>query len=490
MKKGKFSYLTIEENLKFCIDEGFLSSGTINLKFNMDGLPLFKSSLMNVWPILMLIEKCTFRFPLPVAIFCGLGKPEMSVYLKQFSEELTNLKSCDFFYNGVSLVIDRVLFICDVPARAMLQYINLFNAYYGCGYCRQKGSYEEDRIVFDETVFSLRNDEAYRLKHESNQKSLSPLAQIPGVGLFSSFPTDYQHLVCSGVTRKLCHFYFTSVKGYHLPCKLSMLQINLISDMIVHIRKSLPREFKRKIRPLSELKHYKAVEFRTFLLYVAPYVMKSFLPESYFNNLMLLHFSIYVFCSKRSEYHECATSCLSGFVHQCEALYSKKSLVYNIHCLLHLPYFVKKYGSIDEFSTFPFENYLSLLKKQTKNASHAFEHTINNVQNLRRNCAERSKTQVPRLEYTSTSPDNVCVTENCLIIISYLNGDLVSGYKLSFVKNLYEYPYVSSSLSIGYYRITTKYIEQVKPVTKCIAFPDLKSSLIVVFPFASELHFY
>ena len=191
MRKGKFSYLSVSDNLKFCIDEGFLTSGKINLKFNFDGLPLFRSSFMNVWPILMIIENCAFRFPLPVAVYCGLGKPDVDHYLKEFTEEMTRLKQYNFFYNGVSLIIERLLFICDVPARAMIQCINLYNAYYGCGYCRQKGSYVEDRIVFEDMNFSLRDDETYKLKKENNQnKTLSPLAIIPSVGLLSSFPTD------------------------------------------------------------------------------------------------------------------------------------------------------------------------------------------------------------------------------------------------------------------------------------------------------------
>ena len=206
--------------------------------------------------------------------------------------------------------------------------------------------------------------------------------------------------------------------------------------MIVHIRKYLPKEFKRKIRPLSDLKHYKSVEFRTFLLYVAPYVMKKFLPQPYFDNLMLLHFSIYCFCSRNVRYFECAKSCIKGFVEQCESLYTRKALVYNVHCLLHLPFFVENCGPLDGISTFPFENYLSLLKKQTKNASRVFEHTINNIQRLRRYCAQRCREEISTLYYSTTSPDNICLTDKCVIMINQCSGDFVSGYEMTFVKNL------------------------------------------------------
>ena len=81
------------------------------------------------------------------------------------------------------------------------------------------------------------------------------------------------------------------------------------------------------------------------------------------------------------------------------------------------------------------------------------------------------------------------MTDRGILLIRDYNGDFVSGYEMTFVKNLYDYPYASSELSIGYYKMTTTLIKNVKPTNKCIAVPEVKKSLYLIFPYASEEHF-
>lgn len=61
-----------------------------------------------------------------------------------------------------------------------------------------------------------------------------------------------------------------------------------------------------------------------------------------------------------------AQKLLIGFVKHFSELYGPTSLVYNIHSLIHIPHDVARYGSLDKFSAFPFENHLSLMKKNVK----------------------------------------------------------------------------------------------------------------------------
>ncbi len=44
-------------------------------------------------------------------------------------------------------------------------------------------------------------------------------------------------------------------------------------------------------------------------------------------------------------------------------LYEKELVVYNVHGLVHLPDDVKKFGPLDTFSAFPFENFVGQLKR-------------------------------------------------------------------------------------------------------------------------------
>jgi hypothetical protein len=52
----------------------------------MDGMPLFKSSKIELWPILFKLKNCTYTRPLPIAIFCGIGKPDLLPFLEQLAD--------------------------------------------------------------------------------------------------------------------------------------------------------------------------------------------------------------------------------------------------------------------------------------------------------------------------------------------------------------------------------------------------------------------
>lgn len=51
------------------------------------------------------------------------------------------------------------------------------------------------------------------------------------------------------------------------------------------------------------------------------------------------------------------------FVSHCKKIYHIDFLVYNIHALIHLADDAKLYGSLNNISAFPFENYFGQLKK-------------------------------------------------------------------------------------------------------------------------------
>lgn len=70
---------------------------------------------------------------------------------------------------------------------------------------------------------------------------------------------------------------------------------------------------------------------------------------------------------------------LTAFIKHFELLYGLRHMVYNIDNLIHLPDNVYKYGSIDKFPAFPFENYLGTLKKLLRNPNCILSQTVNGI---------------------------------------------------------------------------------------------------------------
>ncbi|CAM4659262.1 unnamed protein product [Leuciscus chuanchicus] len=112
--------------------------------------------------------------------------------------------------------------------------------------------------------------------------------------MVSGFPLDYMHLVCLGVMRRLLHLW---LKLGPLTCRLSGFHINTLSERLVNARRYVPMEFARKPRALREIDRWKATEFRQFLLYTGPVMMKDLLTTEVYKNFMLLFVGIFILCN-------------------------------------------------------------------------------------------------------------------------------------------------------------------------------------------------
>ena len=93
---------------------------------NFDGLPLFKSSSTQFWPILARVCDPVETDPFMIGLYCGQKKPaNLDEYLGDFVEEMQNLEQGPVdvnFKDGSRAVQVRLSsFICDTPARAFVK---------------------------------------------------------------------------------------------------------------------------------------------------------------------------------------------------------------------------------------------------------------------------------------------------------------------------------------------------------------------------------
>lgn len=166
------------------------------------------------------------------------------------------------------------------------------------------------------------------------------------------------HNICLGVMKRLLAFW---VKGKKL---VRLDNPESISNELNKIKSFFPVEFNRLPRTLEEFEYWKASEFRTFLIYTGPIVLKGRIKNSFYKHFMLLSCAIRLLISSKTAYtyNNFAKMLLRQFVNEYSVLYGKEYVGYNVHGLIHISDFVLQYGNLDAFSAFKYENYLQFAK--------------------------------------------------------------------------------------------------------------------------------
>ena len=161
LQTGKIAYFGLQKTLVFCLKNGLIdiekyvtsnSRSTLLLSavFNIDGLPLYKSSGLNMWPILMKIDS-VFR-PMPVAVFLGNGKPILSKFLEKLVGELKTITSFGLVCGSYIVKFAKILFVCDAPAKSYICEIMGHTSKNGCPYCNSVGKLVDRRVVYSTIV--------------------------------------------------------------------------------------------------------------------------------------------------------------------------------------------------------------------------------------------------------------------------------------------------------------------------------------------------
>ena len=365
---GQYAYYGLESGILDYLTKNATFTGDIELTFNVDGVPVFKSSKNHFWPIL---ATCNDADPFIVALYFGKGKPEpLTDYLQDLLEDLAGLLEKGVEHQNVVHKVGIRAFICDAPARAFLKCIKGHNASQGCERCEATATRIESRMVYTSTdVSPSRTDEMFRqLKYVIHQKTPSPLLDV-GILCVNQFPLDYMHLVCLGVVKRILVFL---IRGPS-KCKLLQRQQLELSERLLSLKGSMPGEFARQPRALDELDRWKATEYRQFLLYTGPVVLRSVLPKPLYSHFLTLTVSMSILLEsdteKRNEYLDYARDLMIHFVDASIDLYGQIFPTYNVHSLKHLHEDVRFFKcSLNDLSCFPFENHLQVIKKMVRNS--------------------------------------------------------------------------------------------------------------------------
>lgn len=391
---GQYIYFGIEQGITRNLSEYPKNAQhltSIELLINIDGLPLFKSCSQQFWPILGQFNNLDVFV---IALFYGTSKPSsVDEYLHDFLEEFDIIKSDGISYEERKYEVKLRCFCCDAPARSFLKCIVGHTGYSACERCVIKGIWN-GRVVFDMDLnVAPRTDEQFaNFMYTNHQKSPTPLIDHD-VSCVQHFCLDYMNLACLGVVKRILYF----LRKGPQKCKLSSQQIDQISSQLSLLKGAMPSEFARQPRSLVEVDRWKATEFRQFLLYTGPIVLKNVVSKEVYEHFLTLSIAVSILLETDGEtrnfYLDYATQLLKYFVEQCNHIYGDTFAVYNVHCLLHLPEDIRHFNcSLNDISCFPFENYMQGLKKHVRNGKNPIVQVAKRVAEMD-NTSSKSKSK-------------------------------------------------------------------------------------------------
>ncbi|XP_052257857.1 uncharacterized protein LOC127862672 isoform X3 [Dreissena polymorpha] len=411
---GKYIYFGMKTDLlKILKLKSFsLEENTVKLNFNIDGIPLFKSTSAQFWPILCSVNSYT---PFMICIFYGEGKPNsLEDFLSDFLTELSELIQDGISLEDTLIKVEANAFICDAPARAFLKSIKGHTGYNACERCTIHGYHTDHRVVLDsDHSCELRTDKAFnanRYRDTGHQMGETPLVTY-GINCVKSFALDYMHMVCLGVVKRILGF----LKQGPTNCRLSAQQLTQISTNLLMYSGKLPSEFARQPRTLYDFERWKATEFRQFLLYTGPIVLKKVLTKDMYEHFLCLSVGMSILLESDNEtrnfYLNYARELLTYFVTKSKEFYHPKFIVYNVHSLIHLADDCEHFNcSLNDICAFPYENHLHSVKKLVKNAKNPIVQVAKRIQ-------ERSYTANVTIKQKSTfSVISTKEKNNCFLL--------------------------------------------------------------------------
>ncbi|XP_040070803.2 uncharacterized protein LOC120843478 [Ixodes scapularis] len=353
-----------------------LGADDLTVTFNTDGVPLFESSNFGIWPLLVQVNELPFRERMQklqlFGLWFGSEKPSMNTFLVPFVKALNELSSSGISWTdkGGNTRVSKVFpgpCTVDTVARCELMQMTQFNGAYGCAWCEEPGEVVEkgkghSRVYPAGAAPPKRRTHESFSQHARKARKGEPSCGVKGSSVllllsFFSFNTgfvvDYMHAVCSGFVRSTTFLWFKAKRrdAFNLRPFMRDMDAKMMGLQPIWEMSRLPRS-------LNVMKEWKSSEWRNWLLYYSPVVLKGILPSKYFNHWMqfveIMHYLLGPsLCIQKLRDLRVT---MFGFVQKYQELYGKEHVTYNTHLLIHLVDSAMEWGPPWGYSLYPFES--------------------------------------------------------------------------------------------------------------------------------------
>lgn len=360
------------------VKNGFLNNPyNISFSWYTDGIPVFKSSQISIWPIYLTINELPFKDRkkrqnlLLLGFWYGNEKPDMNTVFHKFRPQLEQIA------NGIEITLpdNSVIFIkgvvltgvCDLPAKSNCLNFTQYNGAHGCASCLCKGRSEQlgencHTYIFPYEKNFLPRTTAQCISDAYDARPDAPVRGIKGHSTLARVMPDFingigidrMHGIEGGVFKKMLILFFDG-KFRGFPFSLYNF-IDVINSRLKDIKQ--PKFIHRMPRSVTDLIHWKTSELKMFLFYCSIPVFEGLMRIDYFDHyLRLLIATSILSANEVTEFQiQVAENLLHRFVREFETLYGIQFCSMNIHQLLHSGDYVRNLGPLWAYTCYEYEN--------------------------------------------------------------------------------------------------------------------------------------
>lgn len=384
------------------------------------------------------VRNASFDEPFVIGIYKG-AFPSLIIgnqILRPLYEELRSLETDQVQIAGKTCKVSVFSVICDPVANSIVTCTSLPESTNGCSKCNQQGHLQFNHGITSypasATLGYARNDDDFKICIQNGHHVGVPLLSELKLGLVSQFVIDYKSFICEGVMQRLMKLW---TKG-QLDYRLNKESLRKISAELMLIGKSLPKEFRHKPKTMDELEEWTAYDWRQFLIYFGPIVLKTCMSQKYYLHFLILHLAMRLAIS-REDLQDYGTflagQLLTTFTAEFASLYGSEYIDYNVHNLLHVEDVAMRLGPLDAISGFAYDKQLHVIENLiggswNKDLEDMGNQVLENTKTLFENRANELTMQLPcvpklgelvtdKFTLTTTFPDNHAITKDGVVKI-------------------------------------------------------------------------
>lgn len=436
---GSYIHLGIEHGLKNIIPMEYDKS-EIKVFVHVDGVQIYKNSQMQVWPIILKVfDNDYVTIPFVVSIYCGDSRPlNVIEFLYDFVTEAINLTRNNLIINEKVYNFKIMGIIADAQARSFLKCVKPPGSFYACERCKTRGvsvgEKNKKKRIYPEMDCQLRTKNSFKKKEQPEhhkENITTPLLSLPDFNPVKSVVLDSMHLLHLGVMKSLMGKWLNRSN----VARLKKSKVTFLTLRMLALSSHVPFEFQRKKFDVRLFSNWKATQFRFFLLYCGPIVLKNILPPNQYKHFLLLFVACRILHSElnitQTEY---ARTLLRNFFYLLPSIYGKGSQVLNMHDLIHLPDDVEYFEtSLSNISAFWGENYIGTFTKLVKSTNKPLTQIVNRLRELE---AGNGSKMMKQNHVTN------CVIDHAIGIYEYdgSNYELISSLNIQNYKFTHNHP--------------------------------------------------